>query len=109
MRFNRNGLLSLLILWGATFVYRQFQGGFVSNFLFYAITSLSLLEIWIWMGTRGKVVVERRLSKKQLKDGERLDVDLFLSFHEGLAGRKGTLISRNKIDPSEYGKKKQGK
>ncbi|MBE3553872.1 MAG: DUF58 domain-containing protein, partial [Thermicanus sp.] len=26
-------------------------------------------------------VAERRLSKKQLKDGERLDVDLFLSFH----------------------------
>lgn len=76
MQIKGAGFFLLLFLWGASFVYRQFQGGFVSNFLFYAMTLLSLLEIWIFLGARGEVKVERRINKKELKDGEPLLVDL---------------------------------
>lgn len=75
-QMKRGGLFLLLFLWGSSFVYRQFQGGFVSNFLFYAISVLSFLEVWIYLGTHGQVKVDRQFNKKELKEGEELFVTL---------------------------------
>lgn len=74
------GLLSLLFLVIAAYVFYQFQGGFVSGFLFYCILAFLCLELILILGTTGKVRITRRLTNQVLTAGQHMGVELDIKF-----------------------------
>lgn len=78
--FKWKGLLTLFFFLIATFVFYQFQGGFVSGFLFYTVLTISILEAILLLGTMGPVRIKRRMSHKVLTAGQHLGIDIEIRF-----------------------------
>lgn len=73
------GILGILSLLVATFIFANMQGGFVSWFLFYAFLIIAIYEIVVFVGALHGVKVERSFSSTRLNAGEKVDVKLRLT------------------------------
>ncbi len=78
--FKWKGLLILFCFLIAAFVFYQFQGGFVSGFLFYTVLTLTILELILILGTMGKVQIKRRMSHTVLTAGQHLGIEIEIQF-----------------------------
>lgn len=70
--------LFLVILIGAVFSYAMFQGGFVSWFLFYSVSTVLVSTILVALFPFQVRRVERIIRKKAVQSGEKLDVTVII-------------------------------
>lgn len=82
--FKWKGLLALLFFLLITFVFYQFQGGFVSGFLFYGVLAVSIFELILILGTVGRIRVSRRMSQPVLTAGQYLGMEIEVQFRSFL-------------------------
>lgn len=78
--FRWRGLLTLLFFFVSAYIFYQFQGGFVSGFLFYSVLLLSIIEIILFVGTMGSVHARRRMSHRVLTAGQHVLVEVEVRF-----------------------------
>lgn len=71
---GRAGVWLLLGLWMICFVFWRFQGGFVSGFLFYAMSILGLYEGLVWLAGGIGWTVEAEVEKRLWTKGDAMDV-----------------------------------
>jgi uncharacterized protein (DUF58 family) len=70
------GIWLLMALWMLCFVFWRFQGGFVSGFLFYAVTALSLYEGLVWLAGGIGWTVETEVEQRTWTKGDAMIVQL---------------------------------
>ncbi|TWI53998.1 DUF58 domain-containing protein [Halalkalibacter nanhaiisediminis] len=70
--------LFILILLGSVFSYAMFQGGFVSWFLFYSVTTVLLYTVVVAILPFKVRGIERILSKETVHSGEDVDVTVII-------------------------------
>jgi len=78
------GLLALFGFLAAAFVFKQFQGGFVSGFLFYFLLGFTLLELALLVSLLSSVKVHRHIGQQQLTAGQNLQVEIEVEFNRPL-------------------------
>ncbi|WP_025026278.1 hypothetical protein [Caldalkalibacillus mannanilyticus] len=70
------GLFLLCLLGIILFVFTQFQGGFVSWFLFYSFIPIALYSFIVYFLAFRGIEVERQIPKKKMTAGETLQVEV---------------------------------
>lgn len=75
-RRTSSGLVTILLLLAASFVFAMFQGGFVSWFIFYAFLPVAILALILTLFGLSQVSVERRISHTHCRSGETVEVVL---------------------------------
>ncbi|PTQ55055.1 MAG: hypothetical protein BSOLF_0776 [Candidatus Carbobacillus altaicus] len=76
MRHVLRSLVQFLLVLFALYAYRQFQGGFVSNFLFFSFLGVAVFEGWSFVTLLAGFRGERTFSPSRLVSGETLEVAL---------------------------------
>ncbi|OUM85750.1 MAG: hypothetical protein BAA01_06350 [Bacillus thermozeamaize] len=75
---KQTNLWLVVFLWLASFVFWRFQGGFVSGFLFYTVTVVSVYEGLVWLVGGYGVSVETIIEDRKWTRGDTLRVQLKL-------------------------------
>ncbi|WP_054950871.1 DUF58 domain-containing protein [Numidum massiliense] len=70
------GLIGVLLLLVAAFLYGKFQGGFVPWFLFYTLLTVAVYELFVYLFALKGVTVTREMTYARLHAGGELDVQL---------------------------------
>lgn len=73
------GLLPLFFFLVVTYIFKQFQGGFVSNFLFYSVLAMVIFELLLLISSKSRIEIHRRVNKTQLTAGQKLYVEVDVS------------------------------
>jgi uncharacterized protein (DUF58 family) len=71
--------ISLLFLYGATFVFAKVQGGFTSWFLFYSLTVIVLYAVIVSFFTLNRLSLQREIEQTRMFAGDTLEVRLTIT------------------------------
>lgn len=81
MTYGFRSLIQFLMIFLILFAYRQFQGGFVSNFLFFSFLGVVVIELWSFLTLLAGFRAKRMFLGKRHVAGARLDVIVRITSH----------------------------